>query len=304
MAIPSRRQDDRRDADRCACSSHQRVSSTRVSPTSKRTPSTPFGLEPRLDSGEVVKSRHLQQAQVAFHDPNAAARALDERCAVGSRRQDPPHRPREASRLGMPAASAPSRGRSVDRAVTTPSATRFTVSATGRPGTTPSHPSASGSSTRPSTASATRARRIVDDDSDDILPDLRYAGRDRDPSGRAPHPLAREEADGALAEGVLPQRADAGDPEGARRKGRVQGRAPGDREADPHQADEQGSQGEGHPRAQEAQDDVADVGRSDRRPQLHRLADLLCPGASTRRTATTSSSPKRSSKKITTASKK
>jgi ATP-dependent Lon protease len=42
--------------------------------------------------------------------------------------------------------------------------------------------------------------------------------------GRAQDPRPREEADGALAEGVLPQRADAGDPEGARGAGRVQER--------------------------------------------------------------------------------
>ena len=53
------------------------------------------------------------------------------------------------------------------------------------------------------------------------------------------------------------------------------------RKADPHQADEQGGQGEGHSRAEEAQDDVADVGRSDGRSQLHRLADLRCLGPST-----------------------
>jgi ATP-dependent Lon protease len=41
------------------------------------------------------------------------------------------------------------------------------------------------------------------------------AGRDRDPAGREEDPLSRQEADGEDAEGVLPQRADAGDPEGA-----------------------------------------------------------------------------------------
>ena len=41
------------------------------------------------------------------------------------------------------------------------------------------------------------------------------AGRDRDPPGREEDPHPRQEADGEDAEGVLPQRADAGDPEGA-----------------------------------------------------------------------------------------
>ncbi len=41
------------------------------------------------------------------------------------------------------------------------------------------------------------------------------AGRDRDPAGREEDPLPRQEADGEDAEGVLPQRADAGHPEGA-----------------------------------------------------------------------------------------
>ena len=41
-------------------------------------------------------------------------------------------------------------------------------------------------------------------------------GGDRDPAGREEDPDARQEADGEDAEGVLPQRADAGDPEGAR----------------------------------------------------------------------------------------
>ena len=55
----------------------------------------------------------------------------------------------------------------------------------------------------PSPAQAARAARRAD------------AGRDRDPSGReeAAHP--RQEADGEAAEGVLPERADAGHPEGA-----------------------------------------------------------------------------------------
>ena len=58
-----------------------------------------------------------------------------------------------------------------------------------------------------------------------------HAGRDRDPRGRAQDPRPRQEADGEDAEGVLPQRADAGDPEGARRAGRVQERDRGARGA-------------------------------------------------------------------------
>ena len=40
------------------------------------------------------------------------------------------------------------------------------------------------------------------------------AGRDRDPSGREEAAHSRQEADGEAAEGVLPERADAGHPEG------------------------------------------------------------------------------------------
>src|SRR5690606_27553521 len=83
--------------------------------------------------------------------------------------------------------------------------------------------------------------------------------RARDPPGGEQDPLAREEADGALAEGVLPQRADAGDPEGARRSRRVQG---GDRR-DRRGAQEARAPHRGGPHArpegaQEAADDAAD----------------------------------------------
>ena len=98
-----------------------------------------------------------------------------------------------------------------------------------------------------------------------------HAGRDRGPRGRAQDPRPREEADGALAEGVLPQRADARDPEGARRARRVQERARGARGAArgkkmPHEAQEPRREGD-----QQAQADVADERRSDGRAQLHRL---------------------------------
>ena len=68
------------------------------------------------------------------------------------------------------------------------------------------------------------------------------AGRDRDSPGGEEDPLARQEADGEDAEGILPERADAGHPEGAgrRRARRVQERDPGDRGDAQDQADEQG----------------------------------------------------------------
>ena len=67
-----------------------------------------------------------------------------------------------------------------------------------------------------------------------------HAGRDRGARGRAQDPRPRQEADGALAEGVLPQRADAGDPEGARRARRVQERDPGARGAAQEEEDAEG----------------------------------------------------------------
>ncbi len=54
-------------------------------------------------------------------------------------------------------------------------------------------------------------------------PDARLldpGGRGRQAARRPPHPGPRQEADGARAEGVLPQREDEGDPEGARPQGR------------------------------------------------------------------------------------
>ena len=90
-------------------------------------------------------------------------------------------------------------------------------------------------------------------------------------AGREAHPHARQAPDGEDPARVLPQRADEGDPEGARRRGR-QGRARRDRRQDQaHQAVE-GSAREGAARAQEAAADVADVGGSHRRAQLSRLA--------------------------------
>ncbi len=99
------------------------------------------------------------------------------------------------------------------------------------------------------------------------------AGRDRDSPGGEEDPVARQEADGEDAEGVLPERADAGHPEGAgwRRARRVQERDPGDRGDAQDQADEQGGLREGQEGAQEAEDDAPDERRGDRRAQLHRL---------------------------------
>ena len=127
------------------------------------------------------------------------------------------------------------------------------------------------------------------------------AGRDRDPAGREEDPDARQEADGEDAEGVLPQRADAGDPEGARRARRVQERDPGARREDQEQEDVEGGAHQGAQGAQEAQDDVADERGSDRRAQLHRLGACRCRGTTRRRTSSTSPRRRRSSTRITTA---
>ena len=91
------------------------------------------------------------------------------------------------------------------------------------------------------------------------------------PAGREAHPHARQAPDGEDAARVLPQRADEGDPEGARRRGR-QGRTRRTRRQDQEDQALQGSPREGDARAQEAAADVADVGRGDGRAQLSRLA--------------------------------
>ena len=132
------------------------------------------------------------------------------------------------------------------------------------------------------------------------------AGRDRDSPGGEEDPLARQEADGEDAEGILPERADAGDPEGAgwRRARRVQERDPGDRRDAQDQADEQGGHRQGQEGAQEAQDDAPDERRGDRRAQLHRLDPRAALVRQDRRDATTSTRPRRSSTRTTTACKK
>ena len=91
------------------------------------------------------------------------------------------------------------------------------------------------------------------------------------PAGREAHPHARQAPDGEDAARVLPQRADEGDPEGARRRGR-QGRTRRTRGQDQEDQALEGSPREGDARAQEAAADVSDVGRGDGRAQLPRLA--------------------------------
>ena len=101
-----------------------------------------------------------------------------------------------------------------------------------------------------------------------------------DPRGRGgqaqrgpPHPGPRQEADGARPEGVLPQREDEGDPEGAGAEGRPHqrgGRAAAEGRAGP---DAEGRGGEGAPGAEAPRVHAPDVGGGHRLPQLPRLAD-------------------------------
>ena len=90
-------------------------------------------------------------------------------------------------------------------------------------------------------------------------------------AGREAHPHARQAPDGEDPARVLPQRADEGDPEGARRRGR-QGRARRARRQDQEDQALEGSAREGDARAQEAAADVSDVRRGHGRAQLSRLA--------------------------------
>jgi hypothetical protein len=64
--------------------------------------------------------------------------------------------------------------------------------------------------------------------------------RGRQAAGGPPHPVAREEADGEGAEGVLPQREDEGDPEGTGPQGRK-----GERDRGAAQEDRPGADAEG-----------------------------------------------------------
>ncbi len=91
------------------------------------------------------------------------------------------------------------------------------------------------------------------------------AGRHRRRNGcaadRKAHPRPREVADGEIAARVLPQRADEGHPERARRDGgwRQRDQRPGAEDRQGRHA--QGGARQGHHRAQQAEDDVADVRR-------------------------------------------
>ena len=98
-------------------------------------------------------------------------------------------------------------------------------------------------------------------------------GRGRQAPGRPPHPGPRQEADGAGAEGVLPQREDEGDPEGAGPQGRPRQRGRRAAQEDRAGADAEGRRGEGAPGAEAPRVDAADVGRGHRLAQLPRLAD-------------------------------
>ncbi len=95
--------------------------------------------------------------------------------------------------------------------------------------------------------------------------------RSRHPAGRKAHPRPRQAADGEEPARVLPERAGEGDPEGTGR-GRRERRPRRNGEEDQGRPDVEGGRGQGARRIQEAQDDVADVGRSDGRAQLHRHA--------------------------------
>ena len=96
--------------------------------------------------------------------------------------------------------------------------------------------------------------------------------RGRHPERRQEDPRPREAPDGKEPARLLPERAGQGDPEGTGR-GRRGRRHRGDREEDQSRQDAQGRQEEGRRRAEEAQADVADVGRGHGGAQLHRRAD-------------------------------
>ena len=98
-------------------------------------------------------------------------------------------------------------------------------------------------------------------------------GRDREAAGRQAHPGPRQEADGARAEGVLPQREDEGDPEGAGSQGRARQRGRGPAQEDRAVPHAQGRRGPRAAGAEAARVDAAHVGRGDGLAQLPRLAD-------------------------------
>ena len=95
--------------------------------------------------------------------------------------------------------------------------------------------------------------------------------RDLRAAGREAHPLARQAPDGEDPARVLPQRADEGDPEGARRRGRPDELAELEEQIEKTKLSKEARE-KAHGRAEEAAPDVADVGRGDGRAQLSRLA--------------------------------
>src|SRR6185369_6413378 len=105
-------------------------------------------------------------------------------------------------------------------------------------------------------------------------PDHRAArGRGRQAPGGSQDPVARQEADGEGAEGVLPQREDEGDPEGTGPQGREGQRDRRAEEEDRTVEDAGGRRGEGDPGAEAPRVDAADVGGGHGLAQLSRLAD-------------------------------
>ena len=111
--------------------------------------------------------------------------------------------------------------------------------------------------------------------------------RGRHPAGRKAHPRPRQAPDGEEPARVLPERAGQGDPEGAGR-GRRERRPRRDGKEDQGRQDVEGGRSEGARRVQEAEADVADVGRSDGRAQLHRHAARAAVDARRARSARTS----------------
>ena len=132
-------------------------------------------------------------------------------------------------------------------------------------------------------------------------PDHRPArGGGRQAPGGSQDPVARQEADGEGAEGVLPQREDEGDPEGTGPQGREGQRDRGAEEEDRTVEDARGGRGEGHPGAEAAGVDAADVGGSDRLAQLSRLADRRPVAEEDQGEPGSRSAPRRSSTRTTT----
>ena len=114
----------------------------------------------------------------------------------------------------------------------------------------------------------------------EIVDDLRAArarlradgGRDHGAAGREEDPLAREAPDGEDAARVLPERADEGDPEGAGRHDDERDEIVELEEQIKNTKLSQGGPRQGQDRAEEAQADEPDVGRSHGGAQLPRLA--------------------------------